>query len=257
MYGLIPISMEKVKDEMQNCTPQQAIKILDEHILNIFIKLTIKWQDEQNIKLLQPEPTDGEERKMWKAYKRYGEILALGESGVSRLGHHSVKLVYLQILGGFNTARHVVWQSLGVLPEVYKLENNGQNPTKVELANFIEGVKPFILTTAHSDVQTLNVIEMQLGKSISVDFNDLLTQEFDPKKFWISKQRNNLYLEIKPEVLDEVQNILSYVGNDAFRTGCPALVADGVDGKNVVVEMYDLFARLYKELYINNQSQFK
>lgn len=254
--GLSPKKIEEVTNKLKHADGQEAVKILNEHTANIFTGITRGWKSQQTKKSLEPEPADPNEIKMWKAYKRYEDVLSFGMSMVKKqTEEESATSTSDHILGGFSTARGIIWKSFGILPEVYKLNNNGQNPTKAELANLIRGTKPFVLAMAHSDVPTLNAIQVKLGESENMAS---FAEDFEPKKFWISKKNNNLYLEIKPEILDKVENFIKHnLNKEDFRTGCPALSAEGVDGQNVVNEMYDWFAKLYVDLYIKNQDQFK
>jgi hypothetical protein len=64
-------------------------------------------------------------------------------------------------------------------------------------------------------------------------------------------------LEIKPSTLDQIEKEMTAEPDKSLYTGCPALVAEGTEGKNVVSEMYDWLAKLYEELYINTQNEYE
>ena len=218
----------------------------------------MEWKEEQELKLSEPEPVEGEERKMRKAYERYKKVVALGMGGAS-VGGIPAKSIERQIAAGFGTARMMTWRSLAILPEVYK-NQYGHPPSKIEVSKLIQGTKPLILSIAQSNIRVLGAVQNDLvgvfdpeGKERNASQDDFIST-----KFAISQQGNNMYLEIKPEVLEEIKFFLEkFSSTDVVYTGCPAIFAQGAQGKNVVAEMYDWLAKLYKKLYIDTQTQFK
>lgn len=254
-YGLVFEPIDEVKGKTEHADSRKVVDILNMHTSLVFQEFIRSWQLEQEEKLSQPNPALEERRK--KAYERYKKILELGISGVNnKRSGKGITSIEEHFIGGFNTARFMIWRLFKILPEVYE-KQYGKPPGKTELVKLVRGIRPLVLVIAQSDRPTLSSIELELSEPTADESIIPQQADFNPKNFLILKQGENFYLEIKSEVLDETETLIRRLGNDPLRTGCPALLAEGAKGKNVVSEMYDWFAKLYEEFYINNLAESK
>ncbi len=257
--SLHPISPEDLSHALESEDSVQVVKVLDRHTVGIIRHQIHSWVNEQEARLLQPEPTQGEERKKYKIYERYKKVLLLGMSNVHDEGTlKPATSPELHIGGGFITARKIIWGVLGILPHVFKRQY-GRSPTKNELLNLVRLARPLVFAISMTDVYVLGDIQEILGQIQTVDETQRssLKMTLDPSKFCILKEGDNLSLEIKSSALDAIDKLLETPRKNrekpTSRTGCPAAAAAGADGKNVVSELYDWFAKLYEEFYINEQ----
>jgi len=231
--------LEEIKKMARQEGSRKVVDMLNMYTQPIFNNLTKEWMNEQNT-------------EQDALYRRYVQVLWQGMSNVTDLekgtpvinpGDH--------IGGGFRTARFMNWRLIKILPEIFE-QQHGREPTNTELMSLLSGTKPLVIALANCDALAMNVIEANLEDDHKRDEYTLpRSNDFDPNYFWVSKKGDKYYLEIKPEILDKVARIIKTKERDIFRTGCPALLTEGVEGQNMVSELFDWFARLYKEFYID------
>ncbi len=237
--------------------PETVAQTIDTYVRGVTGAFIENWYEEQEKKSIQPEPTESEEKRNWKIYARYKKMLSMGINNVVTTENNTpIISANKHIEGGIATANYISLRFLAVLPKVYEQQYK-HSPTREDLLKLSKGVKPLILAMSAVDVSTLSSIHNELSlvkRFIQVPgfFNG-----FNPNKFWISEQGGNLYLELKPEVLDEIEKNVNATEHGFIRTGCPALISEGAEGGKVISEMYDWLEKLYKKYYIDVPNNFK
>lgn len=253
---LIPLSKEELMDILKSENFSDTFRIFFEYTEWVFSQLAKRWEKEQEEKLQQTEPEDEQKRRGLVVYRRYKEVLGYGMSNVVRENGASETLPGRHILGGLTTGLQMIFQSFKILTELYQQSHNRQLPTKEELKKLVRSAKPLLLAIAQSDVQTLSLIQEEISKpeikrSLYIAFRN---PDFDPSKFLILQEGSGLFLEIRPEVLEKIEERLKTMEHDDFHTGCPALFAEG---RSAINELYDWAAKLCEEFYIEAQPKFK
>ncbi len=257
---LSPISREELADILKYLEPAKAVDLLADCTGKISEILVPEWYVDQEKVLKEKEDVVEEEEKIWAAYRRYKKILTLGTANVKeRDKGKRIESVDKHLWGGFVTAEGVIWRCFKILPEVFE-EQYGRPITKEELKTLVTGTHPLVLAIASTSVNVLTATQLELVESTNNNnrIKDIRDRDFKPSKFSISKNGNNLYLEIKPDILDKIEKRVQDSQNANFlHTGCPALFAEGVEGKNVVSELFTWFAEVYEEFFINARNEYK
>lgn len=243
-----PIAVEEFKRKCKDSDPRVVVALIGEYTKDVFMQGVYDWRHSREMDLKNQDSLDPKEKQKLAAYLRYKKILSFGLSNVSNRDHDPVEDVVEHMLGGIGTARNVVLDCLGVLENVF-VSKFQRNPTKQEMERLILGAKTLVLSLAQTDVQTFGYIMDSLEYSSQ--------RHLTSANFTIAERGHNLSLEIKKEKLDKMQESLARIPNKMVRTGCPALFAKGENGRNVVSEMYDYFAKLFEEFYLNNNSKFR
>jgi len=151
----------------------------------------------------------------------------------------------------------VISNFLRILPEVYTREY-GRAPSKQEMKKLVQSALPLILSIAQLDVNTFGAVIHSI--SPKMDTAALLSNRshyFNPNVFMVIREKDKLSLEVRPECLDEIEDLIKDYENTAIHTGCPALFVKGQDGKNVISEFYNWISKLYEKFYIDANPEFK
>lgn len=247
---LQPMPVEGFNNLARHADSNQSLNLIRKHTELILLVLAKEWEAEQEEKLRQIDSADPKDIRMIEAYRRYKKMLGRGVSNVvDQKTQEPTESTGDHIIGGLATGRAMIFQSFGVLEEVF-LRQYGRRPTAEELKKLIQGTKSLILAIAQTDLQTFSELEDEITKPKDARLS-YMDNGFDPEKFSISAQGSNFCLEIKPEILDKVEKRLVTRGHDPLHTGCPALFTKGEEGKNVITELHDWFSKLYEEFYIN------
>ncbi len=169
------------------------------------------------------------------------ETLLKKQSGIPT----SIHTPRQHISRGVNTAMFSIWETIAVIPEVYK--NQYKRPMqKDEFIKLAQNSLPLIYTIASSHLDVF--IEIEPGYTGFTSENNNL-KKFVAQNFYYIEKGEDKKLELTEKTL---QNINIPYNTETPRTGCPAIYAIGPNKKNVIAEMSDWLIDLANKYYIPN-----
>lgn len=259
---VVPVTREEFLEKTRNSDGHYVLDMINEYTRHISRNRAFVWKEKQEEKLSHSETLSPEERGRVKVYERYKGVLSMGKSNVrNEKSGKSEILPDRHLDGGFSTGRTVILSSFGVLEPVF-VRQFGRKPTPEEHKKLLIGIKSIALAIAQSHVLVSSLV---LDKSRGeIDPEEVHSpdqmERFDPDKFSLSMKGDSFGLEIQPHVLDAVEDMIKKIraGVGEYNTmhmGCPALFVKGSDGKNIIVEQYDWYAKLFEEFYIDRNKK--
>lgn len=146
---------------------------------------------------------------------------------------------------GVNTAMFSIWETIGVIPEVYKSQYGKPMP-KDEFVKLANNSLPLIYAIASSHLSVFKELEPEYTTFTSESSN---LKKFATSSFYFTESGEEKKLELTEQALRRT-NFPEQT--DTPRTGCPAIYAIGPNRKNVIAEMSDWLIDLANKYYIPN-----
>ncbi len=230
-----PLTKVQVTDKLSYAKDSKAVA----NFLITRIKLSLVRQLSEWLEIREKAWRDrmgmGDDIKE-KAFDRYKKLLMI--DGVTE--------PLEQIRGGILTAINTTWGIIKVLPKVYEqqFQTSMQSDKFEKLA---QNSLPLIYTLASSSLRVFLAMQWNFSKSEQQLIDSEEVSDFHPERFTFRTSGEELYLELKPEFIEEAQPLS--LGGDV-RTGCPALYTTGPNRKNIIAEIFDWEIELAKEYYL-------
>jgi len=152
------------------------------------------------------------------------------------------------VVSGFVTANDTIWGILNSIHHVYR-KQYGEEPTREMYHKLALSGKDLALTIATAQLGVFSVFR---GHVEGDDYNRYISRLF-LNGLAIVGDKDTSRLDFTPDVLRAIgKEYLSKIGDyqPVARTGCPALVAPGIEGPNVISEYFDWAQELGEKYYL-------
>lgn len=207
--------------------------------------ITSEW--DKLIKQMEAETKNPKEKNINnQAYSRLKKLLPTISPDFEERGALRSITPTLHVERGINTALYTLWETLDILPKVYKQQFNRPMP-KEKYVQLAKNSLPLIYAIAGSHLDIFS--ELQQKYSIYRVIDLIEEDRLLPNVFYFSGEPDNLKLELKEEFFEKIE-IPKNINNP--RTGCPAIFSLGPNHKNVIAEMADWFINLAEKYYLPN-----
>lgn len=235
------IDKSKFIYKIEGLDANHVLENLVSHSRDIFVYLAKNLIRRKKEDLVDFDNLTAEQKINLRIFKRYQDVLRLGQSIVSGMDGNPVEEPDRHLLGGVFTSIEIITDFFGILENLF-IRQYGHKPDKEELHKLLLSSKPIILAIAQTDVQTFDIIMDKLyrGRGSRSHMDD---------NFFLIERNGVFSLEVKKEILDEIEREIKNKENNLIHTGCPALYVKSKNKRNVISEIHDFYAKLFEEYY--------
>lgn len=234
---LLPCPLEKLEQELASVESRIELKkIVMSKQVNTALYFINDWLSERERNRLQLGSQTGELSESSLLQKAYNEAYELVHKMQVRLPFTSPST---QLKSGFGAGLNFIWNTLAVVPEVYKRQY-GELPSAEQIENSIPSCFNFIDKSAFTPADRFNsYIEF-------LSINSSRGSFFNPERFTLVNQKSGLSLDLLiPEEgsvtqLPPIKDLPIY--------GCPALIAHG-EKAHVIRELSIWTSKIMNRLY--------
>jgi|GEM_PF-3550378 len=203
---------------------QNTLNFLVNGTSNFLQEETTLWQLSRDRKIEREVGNDLKD----KAYARLKKLLFNNRQPSASPGFH--------IIRGMNTGVSTIWETFGILPEIYAQQFKKPMP-KEKFMELARNSLPLIYALASS--------HLDLFVELNNHYNE--GNKFAKNAFHFRKDQDTLKLELKQDIVDKARFARIY---DSTYTGCPAIYSKGPSGRNVIAEMFEWLLDMAIKYYL-------